>query len=69
MFGIGFLLYWFPFFAADADGALMIKPIGETRIMGVLQRIALCYFISVLTFRFSRHIIIFNFRFWYWRLF
>jgi predicted acyltransferase len=52
MFGIGFLLYWFPFFAADADGALMIKPIGETRIMGVLQRIALCYFISVLIIHF-----------------
>ncbi|MEL4308851.1 acyltransferase family protein [Joostella sp. CR20] len=38
IFLIGFLLYWFPFFK---DGSL--KPISETRIFGVLQRIALCY--------------------------
>jgi predicted acyltransferase len=52
MFGIGFLLYWFPFFVAGADGTLIIKPIGETRVMGVLQRIAICYFISVLIIHF-----------------
>jgi predicted acyltransferase len=52
MFGIGFLLYWFPFFGTAADGTVMIKPIGETRIMGVLQRIALCYFISAMIIHF-----------------
>ncbi|EIJ38645.1 hypothetical protein JoomaDRAFT_1633 [Galbibacter orientalis DSM 19592] len=43
IFLIGFLLYWFPFFK---DGAL--KPISETRIFGVLQRIALCYCFAAL---------------------
>ncbi|MDG3582614.1 MULTISPECIES: acyltransferase family protein [Galbibacter] len=38
IFLIGFLLYWFPFVK---DGHL--KPLAETRIFGVLQRIALCY--------------------------
>jgi predicted acyltransferase len=52
MFSIGFLLYWFPFFTTGADGTLMMKPIGETRIMGVLQRIALCYFISAMIIHF-----------------
>jgi predicted acyltransferase len=52
MFLIGFLLYWFPFFVEQADGSLAFKSIGHTRIMGVLQRIALCYFIAVLLVRF-----------------
>jgi len=33
IFLLGYLMYWFPF----------TGPIGETRILGVLQRIALCY--------------------------
>lgn len=44
IFLLGFLMYWFPFFD---DGQL--KPFAETRIFGVLQRIALCYmFASIL---------------------
>lgn len=43
IFLLGFLLYWFPFVQPSGDG-LMMKPFGETRILGVLQRIALCYF-------------------------
>jgi predicted acyltransferase len=43
IFLIGYLLYWFPFFTISPDGAWQIKPVSETRIMGVLQRIALCY--------------------------
>ena len=38
IFLLGFLMYWFPFFE---DGHM--KPLAETRIFGVLQRIALCY--------------------------
>lgn len=38
IFLLGFLMYWFPFFE---NGQL--KPLAETRIFGVLQRIALCY--------------------------
>jgi predicted acyltransferase len=43
IFLCGFLLYWFPFFTVDAAGHWLPKPLAETRILGVLQRIALCY--------------------------
>src|ERR1700754_2276006 len=42
IFLIGYLMYWFPFFRVT-DGHWSLSPIGNTRIMGVLQRIALCY--------------------------
>lgn len=41
IFLLGFLMYWYPFFH---DGHL--KPLAETRIFGVLQRIALCFFFA-----------------------
>lgn len=44
IFLIGYLMYWFPFFDLDAAGHIIGSPISHTRIMGVLQRIALCYF-------------------------
>jgi len=47
IFLLGFLMYWFPFFRIDvATGEISTFPIGETRIMGVLQRIALCYLLA-----------------------
>lgn len=39
----GYLLYWFPFFAQDQAGNFSLLPISNTRIFGVLQRIALGY--------------------------
>ncbi|MFV8325846.1 acyltransferase family protein [Flavobacterium sp. ZS1P14] len=55
IFLIGYLMYWFPFFQQGPDGIWKLKPISETRIMGVLQRIALCYFFaSVIFYYFSR---------------
>jgi len=48
LFLLGFLLYWFPFFKTGADGHWAVKTLGETRILGVLQRIALCYCIACL---------------------
>jgi predicted acyltransferase len=42
IFLIGYLMYWFPFFKIT-DGHWSLSPIGNTRILGVLQRIALCY--------------------------
>jgi predicted acyltransferase len=42
IFLIGYLMYWFPFFQVN-NGHWSISPISHTRIMGVLQRIALCY--------------------------
>lgn len=43
IFLLGFLLYWFPF--VDFDSMTML-PFSETRIPGVLQRIALSYFFA-----------------------
>ncbi|WP_010517441.1 acyltransferase family protein [Croceivirga radicis] len=45
IFLLGYLMYWFPFFEWSAQG-FSLKPVAETRIMGVLQRIALCYFFA-----------------------
>lgn len=43
IFLIGYLMYWFPFFRLDENHNMLPFPISETRIFGVLQRIALCY--------------------------
>jgi predicted acyltransferase len=43
IFLIGYLMYWFPFFRINGAGEIVGSPISNTRIMGVLQRIALCY--------------------------
>jgi predicted acyltransferase len=51
IFLLGYLMYWFPFFEIN-NGHLSITPISHTRIMGVLQRIALCYFFAALIVRF-----------------
>lgn len=51
IFLLGYLMYWFPFFRVDETGEWSFKPIAETRILGVLQRIALCYGISALLLR------------------
>jgi len=50
IFLLGYLMYWFPFFERGQSGELLLKPVSETRIMGVLQRIALCYFFDFLLF-------------------
>jgi predicted acyltransferase len=43
IFLIGYLIYWFPFFHVGDDGHWALNPISHTRILGVLERIALCY--------------------------
>lgn len=48
IFLIGYLMYWFPFFKLDAQSHLILSPVSQTRIMGVLQRIALSYGITAL---------------------
>ena len=48
IFLLGFLLYWFPFVKVDSMNAISSFPLGETRIVGVLQRLALCYFAASL---------------------
>src|SRR5689334_3832022 len=47
IFLLGYLMYWFPFFHRTEAG-WALKPISHTRILGVLQRIALCYCIAAL---------------------
>ena len=42
IFLIGYLMYWFPFFD-NQNGHWTLRPISHTRVLGVLQRIALCY--------------------------
>jgi predicted acyltransferase len=51
IFLIGYLMYWFPFFSTGG-GHFHLKPIAHTRIMGVLQRIALCYCFASLMIHF-----------------
>ena len=52
IFLIGYLMYWFPFFRLDDAGHIIGAPISNTRIMGVLQRIALSYFFASLLIHF-----------------
>ncbi len=47
IFVLGFLMYWFPFFHQTASG-WALNPFSDTRIFGVLQRIAIAYFIASL---------------------
>ena len=44
IFLLGYFMYWFPFVKWDETGHLVGKSISDTRILGVLQRIALAYF-------------------------
>ncbi len=43
IFLLGYLMYWFPFVHRVPGGGWVFNPLSHTRIMGVLQRIALCY--------------------------
>jgi len=48
IFLCGFLLYWFPFYEYDQSHNLIFSPFSHTRVLGVLQRIALAYCIASL---------------------
>lgn len=52
LFLFGYLMHWFPFYKLDAELSFSSFPIGETRIFGVLQRIALAYGITALLLHF-----------------
>jgi predicted acyltransferase len=51
IFLIGFCLYWLPFVERLPNGHWEAIPFSHTRILGVLQRIALCYFLASLMIR------------------
>ena len=46
IFFLGYTMYWLPFMKWNEAGELTAFPISETRIWGVLQRIAVCYFLA-----------------------
>jgi predicted acyltransferase len=48
IFIIGYLLSWYPFVTWDTESNIAVKPFSETRILAVLQRIALVYGFSAL---------------------
>ncbi|MBI2730911.1 MAG: DUF5009 domain-containing protein [Sphingobacteriales bacterium] len=54
IFLLGYLMYWFPFFKQDRNLNILPFPISETRILGVLQRIALCYGAAALMIHFFK---------------
>lgn len=53
IFLLGFLMYWFPF-VQQVNEQWLAKPLAETRIFGVLQRIALCYFFAAVLIYFIK---------------
>jgi len=54
IFLCGYLLYWFPFVQFDPAAQLTLLPLAKTRILGVLQRIALCYGLAALILHYWR---------------
>lgn len=52
IFLLGYLMYWFPFMHQTPAGGWVPNPIDHTRIMGVLQRIALCFLAAAVATRF-----------------
>ncbi|MBB5395464.1 acyltransferase family protein [Mucilaginibacter sp. AK015] len=54
IFLIGYLMYWFPFVDHGATG-WTFRPFSSTRVMGVLQRIGLCYIFASLIIYFVKN--------------
>jgi len=54
IFLLGYLMYWFPFVHWNANHELEGNPFSHTRIMGVLQRIALGYLFAGLMIRYMK---------------
>ncbi|WP_439882083.1 acyltransferase family protein [Pontibacter sp. MBLB2868] len=54
IFLIGFFLHLFPFVTRE-EGQIVLKDFTAVRIMGVLQRIALCYFIASLVVHYLKY--------------
>jgi predicted acyltransferase len=53
IFLLGFAMYWYPFVHREAGG-WALSPFADTRVMGVLQRIALCYGLAAFAVRYLR---------------
>lgn len=72
IFMLGYLMYWFPFVKWNSEHHLIFFPFEETRVWGVLQRIALCYCFASLMIYYLKPkasvIISIVFLFLYWAL-
>ena len=72
IFLLGYLMYWFPFIKLSANNQISAALFNETRVFGVLQRIALCYGIASLMVYYLKPkmalIISISFLFLYWLL-
>jgi predicted acyltransferase len=70
IFLLGYLMYWFPFVHWNAQSQLEANPFSHTRVMGVLQRIALGYFFGALMIKYLKPSTVFTlslvFLFVYW---
>jgi len=53
IFLLGFLMYWFPF-VHEEGGRIVFNPLGDTRIWGVLQRIAMGYLFASLILHYGK---------------
>lgn len=53
IFGIGFLMNWFPFVETNESGEWVVQSLSKQRIPGVLQRIALCYFFASIVIHYA----------------
>lgn len=54
IFLLGYLMYWFPFFQPNEAHEWVFRPFSHTRILGVLQRIALGYGIAALLLHYGK---------------
>ena len=53
IFLVGYLLAWYPFSDWNGEGNIWWRPISHTRIMAVLQRIALAYLFAAIIVRYA----------------
>jgi predicted acyltransferase len=51
LFLIGYLMFWYPFVKLTPDFHFAPFPFADTRFLGVLQRLALCYLLAALAVR------------------
>ena len=54
LFLIGFLMFWYPFVKVTSDGQFAPFAFADTRFLGVLQRLALCYALAAPIARFLK---------------
>jgi len=70
IFLLGFLMYWFPFVHWNDSDHLQFNSFSHTRVMGVLQRIALGYFFAAMMIRYLKPATVYRlsfiFLFLYW---